>query len=346
MKIKLIVFVCLLVCNFVNAETAVICENCSTESAALSFAKSKTNPLECAPVFGADITCQSRSKIVTFVDANSGQAYKYNVFHENTPPWNVQAEKVALTADREESFRRLMTFIKDTNNSVSEASSDFDQLIGFSALKSPQGNVPSNSAETCPVKTALSTLTNPNTLDFIQERASIEIGMRMISKNNDINLNPVKINNSWTLSFKGLSSTILADSASRNPSFIVTFNESERVSSRKDFFAYSVNILGFDEQNIPIINFTLSDASRVAGYTLGALKGNNGPLDITNECVQEKFEEAVNAGVLTSRSTPVGGSGGGMPGSPPDGGSYYQPSCEIVDFYQSGKRIYTFRICR
>jgi hypothetical protein len=345
MKIKLIVFFSLFVCNFVNAETAIICGNCSTESAALSFAKSKTNPLECSPVFGADITCKSRSKIVTFVDANSGQAYKYNVFHESTPPWNVQAEKVALTADRKESFRRLMAFINDTNNSISEASSDIDQLIGILALKSPRGDVSLNSTETCPANTALNTLTNPNTLDFIQERASIEIGTRMISKNNDINLNPVKINNSWSLSFKGLSSTIFADSASRNPSFIVTFNESERVGSRKDFFAYSVNILGFDEQNIPIINFTLSDASRVAGYTLGALKGNNGPLEITNECVQEKFEEAVNAGVLTSRSTPVGGSGGGISESPPDGGGSYQPSCQIVDFYQSGRRLYTFRLC-
>jgi len=348
MKIKIIFFVSLFLCTFVYAETAIICDNCSTESTALSFAKSKANQIECSSAFSSKKTCQSQSKIVTFVDFSSGKAYKYNVFHESTYPWNVKAEKMILTTDRKESFKKLIFFIKDINNSISEASSELGRVVGSSYLNSLQKSTYSKSAETCPVNTALSALTNPNTLDFIQDRASIEIGTRMISKNNDINLNPVKINNSWTLNFKGFNSTIIADGAKRNPSFVVSFNDSERTSSRQDFFAYSVNILGYDEQSIPIINFTLSDSSRVSGYALGALKGNNGPLEITNKCVQEKFEEAVNAGVLTSRATPISGSGGGIPESPSigSGSGSYQPSCQIIDFHQNGIRLYTFRLCR
>lgn len=342
MKIKFLTLFTLFASSVLYAETAIICEDCNTVSAIESFAKSKANHLECSPVFGMDMTCQSRNKVVTFIDANSNQVYKYNVFHESNAPWKVQVEKMILSPDREESFKILMQFVKDANSSIFESSKNINQLISGSSARKP---LTSNS--TCPEETALSALTNPNTLDSIKTIASIEIGLNLASKNNDLNLNPVKINKSYSFIFKGLSSSILVDSPTRNRSFVVTFEESERPSSRKDFLAYNVNILGYDEQNIPILDFVLSNSSQVAGYTLGGLKGVNGPLEINNECIQKKFEEAINTGVLTKSNTSSSGSSGGIPESSTAGGIPISGAgCQIVDFYQSGMRLYTFRDCR
>lgn len=348
-KLILLSFLAIGAAVSVSAETAIVCEDCDNVDSAVAFAKSKANQLECSPMFGFDVSCQSRNKVITFVDANSGQAYKYNVYHDRFPPWDVQADRISLSSDREESFRKLMGFINDTNEAIREASSEFEYSAGYANQNYVSASTFSaySSTDSCPSDTALSALVDPNALDFIKEKASIEIGTRIISRNNDINLNPIKLNNSWSINFRGLSSTIVADSPIRKASFIVTFDESERPSSRKDFFAYSVDILGFDEQNLPIINFTLTDASRVAGYSLGALRGNDGPLKITNECIQEKFEQAVENGILGAKVTTVGGSGGGgLPETPSSGGGgSYQPSCQIIEFSQGGRLLYVFRIC-
>lgn len=349
MKIKTLACLSLLSSSAVFAETAEICESCGTESEAKSFAKTKANPLECSPVFDPNMTCKSRNKIVTFVDANSGQAYKYNVYHEADYPWNVQADKMTMSPNREESYRILMKFVRDSSRAINQSSTGANQLIGPMNFNSIAGHSSLSSSGSCPSGTALNALTNPNTLDYIKTKASIEIGTRLISDNNDLNLNPVKINNSYSLSFMGLNSTIEADGSTRNPSFVVTFDQSEREGSRKDFLAYSINILGYDEQNLPIVNFKLSNASQVAGYTLGGLKGNNGPLELTNSCVKQKFEEAVNAGVLNPTTSNIGGTGGGggMPYDPPSGGWSFPTSggCKMVEFSQSGRTLYTFRIC-
>ncbi|RUO31559.1 hypothetical protein CWE12_00740 [Aliidiomarina sedimenti] len=347
MKVRLLALSGLFFSSITFAETAVICESCSTESAAEAFAKSNANTLQCSSEFGPDITCQSINKVITFVDSNSGQAYKYNVFHERDFPWSVQAERIPLSSDREESFRILMKFVRDSNSAITEASADSHEILGSFNISSSSANRSSNSDGACPTDTALSALTNPNTLDSIQNRAAIEIGTKLISRNNDLNLNPVKIDRSYSLSFLGLTSSILADSASRDPSFIVTFDESERPGSRKDFFAYQVSILGFDEQNLPIMNFNLLGASQVAGYRLENLSGSSGSLAIENECVKERLEEAVNNGVLTP-AVNLGGSAGGEPAPAPPGPGWTFPTsggCQIVDFYQGGTLLYTFRVC-
>lgn len=350
MKIKFFALFSLLFSSIAFAETAIICENCSTESAAESFAKSKANSLQCSPVFGPDMTCQSINKVITFVDSSSGQAYKYNVFHQDSFPWDVQAERIPLSSNREESFRILMKFVRDSNSAILASSTDINQLLGTFNISSStsSSNASSSSSGTCPADTALSALTNPNTLDSIKTKASIAIGTNLISKNNDLNLNPIKIDRSYSLSFMDLSSSIQVDSATRAPSFVVTFDESERPGSRKDFLAYSVNILGYDEQNLPIMNFNLLGASQVGGYRLESLSGSNGAMEIDNECVLERFEEAVNSGILTPAASNTGGSGGGEPEPAPPGPGWSFPTgsgCTVYDFFQSGTLLYTFKVC-
>lgn len=147
--------------------------------------------------------------------------------------------KIALSSDREESFRMLMAFVKGSNSSILELSADINQLAGTFNFSSSGGEVSLNFSGTCPSGMALSAIKNSNTLDFI--KTSLDCNR---NKNNDFNLNPIKINKSYSLSFRGLNSTIVTGSGNRNRSFVVTFDELERRSSGTYFFAYSINTLG------------------------------------------------------------------------------------------------------
>lgn len=331
------------------SETAIICQDCSTESAAESFAKSQANSLQCSEKPGADRVCQSESKIVTFVDHGSGQAYQYKVFHERSYPWEVRVERIPLSSTREESFSLLMDFVKDSNSAIEEASTDFNQLLNKAHMGTVSANKTSVSGDACPEETALKVLTDPNTLDAIKTEASIAIGKQLLSKNNRLNFNPVKINDSYTLSFGGLSSFTAADGAITTPVYIVTFDESERPGRRKDFLAYYVDILAFDAELLPVMRFTLLEESRVAGYQLKNLRGGDGvgSLSIDNACVKQTFEDAVNNQVLTlSTSDAPGSVDDGVPASSGLDWSFPTTSgCGTYTFEQGGLSSYTFRVC-
>ncbi|MEI8648094.1 hypothetical protein P4S73_09605 [Paraglaciecola sp. Hal342] len=145
----------------------------------------------------------------------------------------------------------------------------------------------------------------------------------------------------------GIGLSIIDKASSRNPSFVVTFDGSGAATSLQDYLLFTVDVLGYDANNIPITDFNLSDSSRVAGFTLSRLRGENGPVPIDNECVETKLEEAVNMGLLTVKTSSVGGSGGAGGGE--GSGASFPVSgdmgCQIVDFFQSGVNIYTFKIC-
>ena len=337
-----------------HAATAEICSDCSTEAKAQQFAKSMANPLQCSPVFGQDMSCTSQTKTVLFVDKASGQVYQYQVYHQPAAPWSTQVKRINLHPDQEEGFRILTQFYRDVNSSIVASSKTVAALLGTHRQNNQtvqnQATVSPQTTDTCPADTALAALLDPNQLEDIQTNATVQIGTNLLNKNNQINLNPVKINDSYSLTFKGFSSNISATGGNRTPSFAVTFTSTERITSISDYLVYGVSIVGYDLQNMPIINYTLSDASRIAGYSLGALKGQNGPLLIDNSCIQDRLDQAVAQGVVTSVSTPIAGSSGGGGGSsggtgiggiPTGGGG----GCQIVDFFQGGQRLYTFRIC-
>lgn len=304
--IRTVAFTSLLFCTDALSQTARVCEKCSTEVDAVSYAKSLASRLTCSQTLNGETECYSTQKTVTFVDASSGQSYKYEVFRDSTSPWEIQVKRVPLSRDKEASFKKLMQLIVDANVAISNASTRFNTLVNSASDEFQQVSAISESQpiSECPSSSALSTLVNPNTLDTIQSRAAIEIGTKLENIDDYRQLNFAKVGHQWSIDFNGLNSTILTEDHHRNKPFIVTFGHSERQSDRKDFFAYSVDIIGFDSQHIPIVDLTLSDASRVAGYSVGALKGTNGPLEITNECVLTQFANAVEQGVLVSLASP------------------------------------------
>lgn len=145
----------------------------------------------------------------------------------------------------------------------------------------------------------------------------------------------------------GIGLSIIDKASSRNPSFVVTFDGSGAATSLQDYLLFTVDVLGYDANNIPITDFNLSDSSRVAGFTLSRLRGENGPVPLDNECVETRLVEAVNMGLLTVKTSSVGGNGGAGGGE--DNGVSFPVSgdigCQIVDFFQSGEHIYIFKIC-
>ncbi|GFD89493.1 hypothetical protein KUL152_17190 [Tenacibaculum sp. KUL152] len=335
------------------AGNAELCENCSSQDAAKSFAKTFANAPQCSDYFDNGYQCSSKNKIVTVVDSGSAKPYRFNVYHEQDYPWNVRADSLSIPSDE----RFLLTDLARFFKALSEAISDASQ--GAAMSNNQLGVVVMNNSVTaasssCPTGTALETLLDPNKLDAIRTVASMEIGTNLLSKVNQYNVAKHKsyhsFNGSVSGSYKGISATINSNQNTRIPAWVKNFGTSERQTSRSDFLAYRVEVIAYDNQGLPVIELTMSDSSQLAGYTLGALKGNSGPLKIENECVKQKFEYSVAQGIFTKQVTAIGD--GGIFGPPSDGsgdgstgGGALFPSCSITDFYQGGRRLYTFRTC-
>ena len=342
----------------VFADSALLCIDCSGPNKARAFATSKANRLICDQDFGPQKTCSSRNKIVTLVDRDSGKAYRYNVYHEPDAPWNVHADRIALNDNMEEGFAVLTKFYRDLGSAITSSSSNISHLNGsINNVNNTSSTYVQAKTTNCPTQTALSTITDASAMQNVEDVARLEIAANLSSKNNDTNLHPLKKNNTYSLNFMGIGLSIIDKASSRNPSFVVTFDGSGAATSLQDYLLFTVDVLGYDANNIPITDFNLSDSSRVAGFTLSRLRGENGPVPIDNECVETKLEEAVNMGLLTVKTSSVGGSGGagggegsGGKGSGGKGSGASFPvsggmGCQIVDFFQSGEHIYTFKIC-
>lgn len=332
----------------VFADSALLCSDCPDPNKAKAFATSMANRLICDQDVGPDISCSSRNKIVTFVDRDSGKAYRYNVYHEPDAPWSVNADRIALSNKMEEGFAVLTKFYRDLGSAITSSSSNISQLShSINNVNNTSYTYAQAKTTNCPAQTALSTIIDASAMQNVEDLARLEIATNLLSKNNDTNLTPIKRNNTYSLTFMGIGLSIIDKVSSRNPSFVVTFDESERNTSLQDYLLFTVDVLGYDANNIPITDFNLSDSSRVAGFTLSRLRGENGPVPIDNECVETRLEEAVNMGLLTVKTSSVRESGGASGGE--DSGVSFPVSggmgCQIVDFFQGGEHIYTFKIC-
>lgn len=144
-----------------------------------------------------------------------------------------------------------------------------------------------------------------------------------------------------------------SEGATRASSYAVTFSQSERTTSLSDVLVFDTNIPAYKSDGMPAGSLTINEgASRVAGFSLAELRGANGPLLIENECLEERFEAAAAMGIISMNTTDIGGGGTGT-GTPPgdDNGLPSHPggiagfSCQLIEFFQNGRLMYTFRVC-
>lgn len=309
--------------SHVAANNAHLCATCSTESSALEFAikiaTNQANTLVCSPHFDSNIQCHSRNKEVTVIDESTGNAYRFNVYQQLRAPWAIKADRLTLSSDAQEAYRILVQFHEDLNASIEEASGTASSTFGASANDglstaeksklTAKGNTPWDSA--CPTDTALATLLDPNKLSDARTEAQVAIG------------NP------------------------RTESYILNFSESERPSSIFDRLVFSVDVVGYDTNDTVIASFEINEgASRVAGYSLSSLRGNNKPLLIDNACIEKRFEQAAALGIVAMTSTDIESDSPvdeneGFPLHQGESGS----TCKLKDFYQGQRRKYSYRVC-
>lgn len=336
-----LIFFCALPTSAQIGPKAQMCSGCDTTLQAKEFAKQFANPMQCDDVFSESYSCTSQNKIVYVLSPNKEKVYKFNVYTSELPPWDVQATTLTVTYDESQAFATIAKFYKDLKQAVRSASLatslTSDQITAFST---------STSGTDCPSGTALDALNSPEQLQNIRDRATIEIATNLMESHNYNNTAPHYGGESLGLSFRGVSYSTQLSASQRIPSYVKEFATSERPGSIADKLVFSIKILGFDSRNMPVIKYTLDDASRVAGYSLDILKGTYGPVVIDNQCIKQKLDQAVKQGILSkvvvplSTEEPNPGDGDGR-----KGGGTFLPSCKEINFYQGGRLLYTFREC-
>jgi hypothetical protein len=329
LKIFLIVIsICIFVSTKVQASSneSILCESCIDLHSAEQVAKSYPPKLQCSPTFNEDLYCASTTAIINLINPIDGKAYSFSVYHKDVAPWDIVAKSEILNNDAKYVYKQVALFHKNLIDSI-------DRVITKNTLIEKSYQITETSSNYCPSDTALNTLSDPNKLERLKSVITAEIGLNLISTENESNLSPRAYSSGYGLAYRGLNYNVNYQPQGRKPVYVKTYTESENNGSLKDALAFFVNILGYDNNRMPIIDLELSNASRVAGFTLSGLKGENGPLTIDNQCIQDKLDQLVNLGVLTMESTPI------------NGGGSFQPNCTIIDFYQSGRHLYTFRKC-
>lgn len=344
MKLKIfliVISICILLSIKAQASSreAILCESCIDLDSAVQIAKSYSPNLQCSSKFDEDISCWSDTATINLINPVDGKTYSFSVYHKDSAPWEVVAKSSALNSDAKFVYMQAALFHKNLIASI-------DEVLTQNAFVEKSYQMTDASSNTCPSDTALSTLSDPNKLERLKSVITAEIGMNLISKQNESNLLPRAYASGYGLTYKGLNYNVSHQPQGQKPVYVKTYSESENSGSLKDALLFFVNILGYDSNRMPIVDLELSDASRVAGFTLSGLKGGNGPLTIDNQCIKDKLEQLVNLGLLTMEVTPINGSGGGGGGESGGGsGGSFQPSCTIIKFYQGGRLLYTFREC-
>lgn len=333
--------------NATHAETAIFCDECTSDYTARQVANNYKPDLECSagntgvPIIGENIQCTSKSKKLIFINPANGNLYSYILSHSSSAPWPLQISTITLPEDAKFAFKEIYSLHALFTSSSRQMTSSHVKSLNFIGQHS------ATTAINCPANTALDVVTDLDKLDRLKSVATGEVGTKYLSHTNQMNLRP-KINSKGiSLVYKNIGFNGQFTKAMHIPTYVKTFTASENPTSIKDSLLFQISILGYNADNMPIIDFELHDASRVAGYTLGALKGQNGTLLITNPCIKQRFEKLVESGALTKSETPIGGNGGGssFPTSPPESGGGLQPSCKIIQFFQSDRLLYTFREC-
>lgn len=322
--------------------------DCNNLESAKAFAKTMPNELVCSPISGKGVTCRSESKTVTILDIPSGKTYKFNVYHELNSPFLVKADEWQLDADSQVAFFELAKFARAFENTILKGSQTDIQV----SLSSNQTTQMFNSVEECPLDTALAILTDPNAVQGLRDKIFLRIAKGITEEygvDNTNSLRPTATVNSLNMVFRGQQFSATSAKERIFSAYVEAFENTERPTKIADYIAFDIGIVGWDSGERPISSLEISGASRVAGFSLSALKGENGPLLIDNDCITSQLDNAAALGIFEKRVTPI--SSVGKPGSieKEDAGSsgdVIQQTCEIIDLYQGGERRFTYRKCQ
>lgn len=334
-------------CN-VKASDALFCEHCTSDTVAKQEAAIHAPNLYCqSPNPDEFMTpgnqfCYSTQKRVVLVNPDTKILYSYSVGHLQAEPWNVTVTPVTLTAAQKAGYLKVVNFYNDYQSAVSEV----EYVLNMDARSQWTGRTVVSTADNsteCPIDTALDFFTDPSKMTLLRDTIILQLATSLNGNINDYFDSGAQVNNVG-VSILGNGFSIGWNAATKKPIFIKSFSHSELPSSFDDTLIFEMDLIGFSANGLPQIRFKLNDASRVAGYQIADLKGDFGPLPITDSCVLQKLQKlTIDGEFLDKDGKPVFiGGADTTPGTPGTGGGGNHVTCTVY-FYQSGKLLYIFR---
>jgi len=325
------------------AEEAFFCKECTSSENAKSIAKLKYAPkLQCnssdpfSPPTPDDAICGSVARNIILVNPEKKSIYSYRVGHSNQAPrYPVMAWDRALSNQDISGYSMVAEYLATYESGIQIATSNaYISKSNTSYVASRPGTT------TCPTDTALSTLVNPNEMSNLEDLMTLSI---MVGMENSPGYGVMDKLESSSISNTGAGITfgrtnynVAWSDTTKKPIITWPFANSEELSSIKDYLLFDIESLGRDHNNVPILKFSLSDESRVAGVKLSHLRGKHGPLTITNPCVLNRLGELNDTGQFRNAA----GIEDQFNGSTiPANGSI--ETCTWY-FYQSGRLLYIF----
>ncbi|WP_018982148.1 hypothetical protein [Salinimonas chungwhensis] len=289
--------------NAFAVKSAIFCRDCDTLPKASEFAQYLADLPICEISVPESANCvSSQWQSTTIVDIESGNAFNFSFHEPHTENASPKIKYFRLSAQDIDGYRQLTGFVRAAEDSVRKASGKLIKISSGMQPKTAQTTT-SVAVERCPTDTALSALLNASQMEQIHHAAFIRISTELSQRSGTERLE-------GTIGPEKAAVTIndnryLGSFAHTTPPHVyyIYFENTERSSPIQDYLAYHVEIIAPGMNKLPTMTFNLIDDSRVAGYTLGGLKGENGPLLIENDCIVEKFKGAVSRGQLLETKT-------------------------------------------
>lgn len=328
------------------------CSLCTSESKAQQMAKTYAPQKSCyplkpsAPMTPENMQCTSAKKQVFLVHPSSGTTYGFWVTHEDFLPYDVKVTAFSLTEVQKKVFAEAASFYEEMKHVLATTSSQNVSRYGLSNVRS-QAQQPEQS---CPSNSALATLLDPSKMMALEELALAEITVGMgdgIDVNKRIYQGARFTGGSVSLSHFGASVSVSIPEHEQPLVYAKTFYENEESSSFRDVLALSIDHIGWDAENVPLLGIKLNKAhSRVAGgkRITTLLQALHGPQEITNECVLYQLEKLSQFGQLKLKdgsATRFGNSGG----IPLESGDSSKVTGCTIHFYNSRNELqYVFNV--
>lgn len=364
MRFSAIFFLTLLICITISKqafagsspdalghEFGIICTNCNNAQQANVEARTKEPALKCAspnpeiPVDVDNALCTSNPRLVVVINPITRQTFGFQLSHQQTSPWALTTVPVLLTEDQKTGYLQTADFARDFLQAVSRANQGVQQLT--TPISQTVTTVDTATTASCPNNTALSILVDANKMLEFKNLATWNLSVNLGGNVQSYFNQSAKIDSvGFHATYKGQGFNIGWSREAMQPVYIKTFSQSERVTSFADVLVFDMELKGFNNNHMPIIDFKLNDASRVGGYPVSSLRGIDGPIKITDPCVLEKLKLLKQQGEFQN---PQGGAspfGSGLPPSPPSSGV---DTCTVLFFQWSSidssrKLVYLFRV--
>lgn len=342
------------VCSFkvIATTEAHFCKRCTSAAIAQQEAQYYASELICqsgipgAPMTSENQICDSNPKRVVLASPSNRQLYSYMLERNQNAPYELFINPTQLNAQEQREYLLGIDFYNELSKGIQYATQQLHQVARTSQSQAFSVSSTSNTQATCPQITALSTLVDPTKMEMLKNRITRNIKDGTGGKVEDYFQRGVRLHSTGITIPTGAGISFGWDNASKMPNAVVLFNHIEQQDAygQQDALIFAMNLAQILPNGEVFIEYSLHDASKIAGISLSGWKGAHGAIKHTNQCIVEQLAKLKDAGGDFRRpdgsASAFGGAGWTAPGS---GDSGIIQTCTI-HFYQSGQLLYVFRV--